>query len=132
MLIKKETEYATFGLIFLAKHQNEFCFIKDIAKKENVPMVHLAKIFQRLNRAHLIESRSGNGGGFRLAKDSRHIRLLDIMKAVQQKNVMKCYEGNGTYCRRPYCKFKKIASKIEEQLDQFFSKTSLYDIINNY
>ena len=132
MLIKKETEYATFGLIALAKHGDSFSDVRVIAKRDKIPAEHLSKIFQKLNRAKLIESRTGPSGGFRLKKDPRHINFLEIMQAVQKKNVIRCYAGDSEYCKHPNCKFKKIVLGLEENIDKHLSKISLYDLINKY
>ncbi len=132
VLIKKETEYAVFGLIALAKGQDNFSDVKIISRKEKIPADHLSKIFQRLSRAKLIESKSGPSGGFRLKKDPKHINFLDIMQAVQRKNVIRCYAGDSRYCKHPNCKFKKIVVGVENHLDNYFSKISLHDLIYHY
>lgn len=132
MLIKKETEYAAFGLLELSKHGDGFTDVRLIAKKKKIPAELLSKIFQRLNRAKLIESRTGPSGGFRLKKPLKHINLLNVMEVVQQKNILKCYAGEAQYCKSTHCPFKKVTRGIEEHLDKYLSKITLHDLAQKY
>lgn len=132
MLIKKETEYATFGLMELARYGDKFMDVRVIAKREKISPQLLSKVFQKLNKAKLIESKVGPNGGFRLRKEPEHIRLLEIMEAVQQKNVIKCFAGAADYCKKPNCPFKKVTKEIENNLDNQLSKISLKSLINKY
>ena len=55
-----------------------------IAEKIGAPPNYLAKLLRILVRQGLVESHTGRGGGFRLARDTRKIRLLDIVEPIEQ------------------------------------------------
>ncbi len=55
-----------------------------IAEKIDAPPNYLAKLLRILARQGLVESHKGPGGGFRLAREARKIRLLDIVEPIEQ------------------------------------------------
>jgi Rrf2 family protein len=55
-----------------------------IAEKIDAPPNYLAKLLRILARQGLLESQQGPGGGFRLARDARKIRLLDVVEPIEQ------------------------------------------------
>jgi len=54
-----------------------------IAEKIGAPPNYLAKLLRILARQGLVEAHKGPGGGFRLARDARSIRLLDIVEPIE-------------------------------------------------
>ena len=130
MLIKKETEYALLGLIALSQKE---CFhdVKVLAKNENISEALLSKAFQKLVRVDILESRIGPGGGFRLKKDPKEIALLEIIKAVQPSNILKCYGGKAPYCDKDGCPVKHTIGELEKHIEKFLSNTTLRRIIDN-
>ena len=55
-----------------------------IAEHIDAPPNYLAKLLRILARQGLVESQKGHGGGFRLARDARKIRLLDVVEPFEQ------------------------------------------------
>ena len=128
MLIKKETEYAILGLMALAG-ENGFTDVKQISEREHISETLLSKAFQKLAKAGVLESQLGPSGGFRLKKAPDSVFLLEIFEAVQGTKVMKCYEGDASYCPKASCVLKKTIMRIEKRLDEFLSETSLKSVI---
>lgn len=95
--------YAIQGMVLLAQKQKpgKYCLINEIAAAGNLPKNFLAKIFQDLARAGLVESRRGRGGGFGLAAPPNKIRLMEIIEAIndpvpeQVHCLLKPYECKG-------------------------------------
>lgn len=56
--------------------------VRDIAASLDVPASYLVKVLQNLTRAGLLRSVRGPGGGVRLARLAREIRLWDVLAAV--------------------------------------------------
>jgi len=54
-----------------------------IAAKIDAPPNYLAKLLRILARQGLVESHKGPGGGFRLAREARRIRLLDVIEPIE-------------------------------------------------
>lgn len=82
----KLTKKADYGLIAV-KHLAEMgpngsCSAKDIAEAYRIPAEALAKILQKLAKAKLLVSHHGTNGGYVLARDSRHISALEVIRAI--------------------------------------------------
>jgi Rrf2 family protein len=84
--VLKLTKKADYGLIAL-KHLADqgpggSSSAKDIAEAYHIPAEALAKILQKLTRAKLLVSHHGTNGGYALARDSRHISALEVIRAI--------------------------------------------------
>jgi Rrf2 family protein len=82
----KLTKKADYGLIAV-KHLAELgpngsCSAKDIAEAYRIPAEALAKILQKLAKAKLLVSHHGTNGGYVLARDSRQISALEVIRAI--------------------------------------------------
>ncbi len=67
-----------------------------LAQKTGAPPNYLSKLLQILARQGILESRKGAGGGFRLARDAREIRLYEIVAAIEDIDRWRgCFLGNG-------------------------------------
>ncbi|MDO8443958.1 MAG: Rrf2 family transcriptional regulator [bacterium] len=130
MLIKKETEYAMLGLIELSKSGENFRDAKVLAKDRSISESLMAKIFQRLANAGILESRLGPNGGFRLSRDPSEINLFEVVRAVQPANIIKCTDGRAAYCPKETCLFRATVGKMEKFIDEFLTNTTLTEIIN--
>jgi Rrf2 family protein len=83
MLVTRKTDYAVRCVLYLAGDQDQVSNVTEVSKAMHIPKTFLAKIFQRLARAGIVESIRGMNGGFRLARLPSEISILDIMTAIQ-------------------------------------------------
>lgn len=77
------TGYAIEALACLARRGPDSVRVGEIAESTGIPSPYLAKIFQRLGEAGIIESKRGYKGGVRLLCPPSEISLLDIDAAVE-------------------------------------------------
>jgi len=130
MLITKKSEYAAIALIALAK-KDGFCDIRELSKENNLSYSLIAKIFQKLAIANIVDSKVGPNGGFRLKRSPHEISLFDVFNAIQSPELIKCYTGEAAYCIKPNCPLKRVVLKMEKYLEEYLSNTTLDDLINN-
>ena len=71
------------GLALIAEADPERVNVKTAAGRLNASEAHLAKVFQALNRAGIIRSRKGPGGGFVLNRDPREISFLEVYEVLE-------------------------------------------------
>lgn len=78
-------EYAIRGMVYLSQQQSTdaLTLIADIARTQKVSSSFLAKVFQSLSRAGLVESQRGAAGGVALGRPAHEISLRDIVEAVE-------------------------------------------------
>jgi len=66
--------------------ESEYRGVAEIARETGSPRNYLGKLLLQLSRHGLVESRKGLGGGFRLSKPAREIRLYDVMGGIEDIN----------------------------------------------
>mgnify|MGYP001294674591 FL=1 len=83
MKLSKKGEYALRAMIDLAcNYKKEFIQVKEISQKEKIPKKFLDQILLELKNHGLLESRSGKGGGYRLAKEPSNITFAEIIRII--------------------------------------------------
>ncbi len=91
-------EYGIHCLLFLVGNRGETreASVRDLAELQGVPGDYLAKIFTKLAKAKLVVATEGVRGGFKLARPSDEISVLDIVNAIDgQKLIFDCREIRG-------------------------------------
>ncbi|VVM96210.1 HTH-type transcriptional repressor NsrR [Pseudomonas fluorescens] len=91
-------EYGIHCLLFLVGNRGETreASVRDLAELQGVPGDYLAKIFTKLAKAKLVVATEGVRGGFKLARASDEISVLDIVNAIDgQKLIFDCREIRG-------------------------------------
>ena len=77
------TGYAIEALACLARQGEESMLVREIAEATGLPLPYLAKIFNRLSEAGIVESKRGYKGGVKLTRTPGGISLLEINAAVE-------------------------------------------------
>ncbi len=88
-------EYGIHCLLFLVDERGDSreASVRDLAELQGVPHEYLAKVFTKLARAGLVVATEGVRGGFRLARPSDEITVLDIVTAIDgRKKIFDCRE----------------------------------------
>jgi Rrf2 family protein len=99
-------------LTLLAAFPDELLSSEYIAGSININAAIVRKEISNLIRFGLLESREGKGGGSRLAKPARQIRLSDVYEAVRQSPIL-----GRTNNPNPAC---EVGRKINKHLDNLF------------
>lgn len=77
------TGYAIEALACLARRRPQSMLVREIAGLTDIPPPYLAKIFQRLTEAGIVESKRGYKGGVRLTVPPEKLTLLCIDAAAE-------------------------------------------------
>lgn len=116
-VIRRETDYALRALARLAGEEEGYLSVSALAEEADVSVMFLRKIMQRLHRAHIVASRQGPFGGYRLARPAREISLLDVLEAVQGPLVVnECFESPGICGRTGTCLVRRELGKLADGL----------------
>ena len=73
---------AVHALALLSQNNDGYCS-SYLAGSVNTHAVFLRRVLKRLVDANLIETREGQGGGYRLARPADTITLADVYRALQ-------------------------------------------------
>lgn len=84
MRISAKGEYAILALLDLAKsyENGDVRTLEQISSEQCVPHPFLVQILLELKRANLVESRRGAGGGYRLARHPKDVKLGEVIRLV--------------------------------------------------
>ncbi|MBU3078104.1 RrF2 family transcriptional regulator [Sphingomonas quercus] len=86
-------EYALHCMMWLIRPREKPVSARDLAAMQGVSPSLLAKIMPRLEKAGLVESTGGIGGGYRLASPADDITVLDVVDAVEGgRRLFECRE----------------------------------------
>ena len=80
-MLSNTAEYALREMVFLSKTEpGKVMTGRDLSAVSGVPAKYLSKILLDLNRAGMVAAVRGQGGGYRLSRDARDIRLIEVVE----------------------------------------------------
>ena len=128
--VTRAGEYAIRGMIRLAKNGGDgLALIADVAQAEGVSKSFLAKQFQRLVKAGLLESSRGAAGGVALAKPADQITLRDIIEAVEGPvELNRCLSMNDRCANADDCPLAPMWREAQEKMLEVLAKATLAQI----
>jgi len=80
--VNKLTDYATVVLIEIAR-TNVVRSSQHLSDRTGIPLPTVAKLMKNLNKAGLVVSQRGAGGGYVLGRKPAHITIADVIQAVE-------------------------------------------------
>jgi Rrf2 family protein len=86
MKLSVRGEYALRALLVLARDYQEddsVVRIQEISDKQNIPKRFLEQILNDLKSAHIVESKRGVAGGYRLRRRPERINLAEIVRHIE-------------------------------------------------
>src|SRR6476619_50026 len=88
--LSKRTEYGLRAVVQLARlAPRTYVQAKDLAKQEQLPSKWLEAILLALRRGNFLESKVGSGGGYRLSRSPREIRVGDLIRRLEGRLTVK-------------------------------------------
>jgi Rrf2 family protein len=88
--LSKRTEYGLRAVVQLARlDPRVYVQSKDLAQQENLPNKFLEAILLALRRGDFLESKVGSGGGYRLSRPPREIRVGDLIRRLEGRLTVK-------------------------------------------
>ena len=85
--LSKRTEYGLRALVQLARAwPAHFMQSRDLAKQEKLPNKFLEAILLALRRGGFLESKVGMGGGYRLTRAPKEIKVSDLIKRLEGRS----------------------------------------------
>jgi Rrf2 family protein len=135
MKLSKKGDYGLRAVLELAKNYSlGYTQIKDIAKKEKIPLKFLEQILLNLKNSGFLVSKMGVGGGYRLSRLPEEITLGEVLRAlegplapiscVSVKFYRQCPEENS-------CGIRSIMNQVRNAIANILDHTTLYDVANH-
>lgn len=132
MNLTTKGRYAVMAMVDLSLHQEQSPMaLADIANRQDITINYLEQLFAKLKKARLVSSVRGPGGGYKLARSSMEISLLDIIKAVDEPLKMtRCNEGaqGGCLKKDSKCITHHIWKGLGEHINCYLDAITLQDV----
>ena len=135
MKLSTKGRYAMVALADMALQGREgLITLGDISERQDVSLAYLEQLFVKLRRAELVESVRGPGGGYRLSRDPSQIRVVDILKAVDE-TVDAMHKGAGASGAQSGSKAQSFTNRLWQGLSAhvyvYLHQARLSDVIDN-
>lgn len=127
MKTTKRTQYALRGLLLLLNDKGNVLPLSFLSEEENIPFDYLEKIFSKLEKKGLIESKRGVNGGYYISQDAKEITLKDVFDAVDERvSIVDCLTKECP--RDSNCKASKAWKKVNSKIEEAFSSIKLSEL----
>ncbi len=130
-MLSKTAEYALRAVVCLASREGQPASADVLAEKTKVPRRYLNRVLQDLSRAGLVSSRSGPGGGYELAKETKQKHtILDVVNAVAPlARIHACPLGLKTH--QKLCPLHAELDKAYAATETAFASITIQELVNS-
>lgn len=131
MRLSKRTEYGLRAVIQLARHgADAYVQSRDLAQEEHLPNKFLESILLALKRGEFLESKVGSGGGYRLARPAREIRVGDLIRRLEGRLAAK--DPIPRHDISPgEAGVRFISQRLTEVTDEFLDEMTLEQLLDH-
>ncbi len=106
---------------------------REVAARQKVSEKYVGQLLAQLRTAGLVHSVRGQGGGFRLARPSKEIRLLDVVLAFEGTLApVPCVDEPDRCTRAPDCVTRDLWCELKESLETPLQKSTLADLVRRH
>jgi len=131
MKLSTRGRYGTRALVDLALHSGKGpVLLKDIARRQEIPLAYLGHIITPLLAAGIIKSTRGARGGVSLLKPPEKIRLSDVIQALEGSIApVECVNSPEFYPRSDVCVTRDVWAEVKRAMDGVLQSTTLQDLV---
>jgi len=133
MKLTSRGRYAVMAMADLAKNRvKEPTSLTEISLRQGISISYLEQLFLKLRKNDLVESSRGPSGGYVLSKPPEKIKLLSIIRAVDEKiKTVKCKKESKKGCngKSIKCITHNLWDDLETHINKFFEDNTLNDIL---
>jgi len=126
--ISEAASLALHTVVYLAGDPLNHHSAGTLARAICVSEAHLAKVLQRLVKAGLLVSVRGPKGGFRLARKTEEITLLEVFEAIDGPFRPDACLMHGRTCGQMGCLFGDLLGDINRQVRSYLGGRTLEDV----
>lgn len=132
MMVSTKGIYALRIMLALSQHTDDgYISLARISEREGISVKYLEAIVAILNKAGMVESLRGKGGGYRLTKQPKEYTVASIIKLTERSIApVSCLESETNSCERAYhCLTLPMWKKLEGIIDEYLESVTLQDLL---
>jgi Rrf2 family transcriptional regulator, nitric oxide-sensitive transcriptional repressor len=125
MRLTLETDFSLRVLMHVGLCGDKLTTINDIAEAFGISKQHLMKVVNGLGQKGYLETVRGRNGGIRLMREPRHINIGQVVRDIEQLDVIGCLE------RRGYCQIERVCvlrSALRDATQAFLAVLDTYTL----
>ena len=127
--LTKKADYGLIALKHLAVNGPDSSSAKAIADTYGIPVALLSKILQKLAKQGFLVSEHGTNGGYKLAREPRHITALEVIRAIDGPIFLTaCFTEHGYCCHTDKCIVRDPLQKVHEGILRLLASISIGDM----
>lgn len=131
MRLSTKGRYGTRLLLDLALHQEqEPVLLKDIGRRQQIPLAYLKHLVAPLVGAGIIRSARGAKGGLTLVKSPEQIKLRDVIQLLEGPVVPVECLSDPTVCELyECCAIRDVWNELQKTVEDVLDTTTLRDLM---
>ena len=131
MKLSTRTRYGTKALLELALHWGEEpVLLKDIAQRQQIPLLYLEHLIGPLVQAKIIKSIRGTRGGVSLLRPPEEVTLKEVTRLLEGSIApVDCVDNAKTCPRSDLCVTHDIWDEINEAIRRVLESVTLQDLV---
>ncbi len=128
------TKRVDYGLVLVSElakaGKGAVVSTKNLAKNKNLPKAFLASIGKDLVGAGIIGSKEGKNGGYFLKDDPTHLKVIDIIEAIEGKlKPVTCVVEDHSCPVEEVCTHKGFMLRLSGEIEEMLSKYTVVDLL---
>jgi Rrf2 family protein len=134
-MLSKKCKYAIHALVHMGHQPEKKFLIKEISEACTIPKKFLETILLELNRAAILGSKQGKGGGYFLRKKPSEVDLAEIVRlfdgaiALVPCATFKYYERCAECKDENTCSIRQAFLTIRNETVTMLKKNTLEDLV---
>jgi len=127
MLFRKSTEYAIRLVLFLYQNgSDKYIRIREISDVCDISYFKLGKVSQTLLKSGILDTYTGPNGGIKLSRKASDIRLIDIVGAMGEDDILdKCVLGIGPCDEENPCALHNQMKDVKKTIMTMYRKKTI-------
>jgi len=129
--LSTRARYGTKALLELALHWGKGpVLLKDIAQRQQIPLLYLEHLISPLVRAGIVKSTRGTRGGVSLLRPPREVKLSEVVRLLEGSTApVECVNNPEAYPRSDFCVTHDIWSEVKKAVDGVLASISLQNLV---
>ena len=129
-MLSKTAEYALRAVVYMGGQPGKPASADLLSEKTKTPRRYLHRVLQDLVAAGLVLSRSGPGGGYELALETKQISILDVVNSVSPiERINACPLGLKSHTK--LCPLHKELDKAYAATETAFKKVTIKKLLDS-
>ena len=131
MMVSSKGRYALMVCLDLAQQDPQaYVSLREVAQRQNISMKYLESIVAMLNRAGLVRSLRGKGGGYQLARPPEVCSVGEILQLTEGSLALVYCLVPGAACDKTgSCITYPMWRQLDRIIDGYLRQVSLADLL---